>query len=74
MLIYRSHPLTLHLQDLEHLGVSITTLETGNLSSVNVKYLVAEALRMSGDEDIVDTLTETIHAKTEGEQTKLVVM
>ena len=49
-------------------GVSITTLEIGNLSSENVKHLVAEALGMEGDEDAVDTLSATIHAKTEGER------
>ena len=48
------------------MGIKTTTMEIGNLASEHVRSLVAEALRMEGNEDSIDSLAATIHKKTEG--------
>lgn len=39
-----SHPLALHLRELEETGIELTTIKIDNLSAANVKALVADAL------------------------------
>ena len=48
------------------MGIVITAIKVGNLSSHNVTSLVAEALGMEDDEKYVQTLAATVHKKTEG--------
>lgn len=60
-----SHPLMIHIKD-PYYGKRITTLEAGKLSCNNVRSLIAEALRMEGNEDAVTTLASTIYKKTDG--------
>ena len=61
-----SHPLMIHIKDNKDYGIRTTTLQVGNLSCHNVKSLIAEALRMEGNEDAVNALATTIHKKTDG--------
>ena len=61
-----THPLALQIREQKQMGIDITCLNIGNLSSTNVKSLVAEALGMEDDEDAVETLAATVHKKTEG--------
>jgi len=66
-MMYRSHHLTLHIREIKQLGDSqISTINIGNLTPDNVKSLVAEAMGMEGDEDVVSTLAMVVHQKTDG--------
>lgn len=48
------------------MGIAITKIIVGNLSTGDVKSLVAEALGMEDEEDAVANLSATVHKKTEG--------
>ena len=61
-----THPLALRIREKEQMGIVITAIKVGNLSSHNVTSLVAEALGMEDDEKYVQTLAATVHKKTEG--------
>lgn len=61
-----THPLALRIREKEQMGIVITAIKVGNLSSHNVTSLVAEALGMEDDEKHVQTLAATVHKKTEG--------
>ena len=61
-----THPLAIHIREKELSGDNFSTIKIGSLSQDNVKHLVAEALGMEGDEDIVDNLSTVIHSKTGG--------
>lgn len=61
-----SHPLALHIRELEQMSIEFTAINVGNLSLSNVTSLVAEALRMEDNEGAVKPLAETVHKKTDG--------
>ena len=61
-----SHPLALHLRELEETGIELTTIKIDNLSAANVKALVADALSKEDNEDAVKTLADIVHKKTDG--------
>lgn len=61
-----SHPLALQIREMEEMGIVIMKIKIGNLSSSDVKSLVAEALGMEDKEDAVETLATTVHKKTRG--------
>ena len=61
-----SHPLALQIREQEQMGIKITAIKIGNLSVLNVKSLVADALGMEDNEDAVETLAKTVHKKTDG--------
>ena len=66
-MMHSSHPLTLHIREIKQLGDNqISTINIGNLTPDIVKSLVAEAMGMEGDEDVVSTLATTVHQKTDG--------
>ena len=48
-----THPLALRIREKEQMGIVITAIKVGNLSSHNVTSLVAEALGMEDDEKYV---------------------
>ena len=51
-----THPLALHVKDMERLGSTVTKIELGNLDEGAVKNLVAEALNMEDSVDKVEPL------------------
>ena len=51
-----THPLALHVKDMERLGSTVTKIELGNLDEGAVKNLVAEALNMEDNLDKVEPL------------------
>jgi len=63
---YRSHPLSVQMNEATELGLSIIMLRVGNLSCLSVKSLVADILRMEDHEDQVESLAAIIHKKTAG--------
>jgi predicted ATPase len=48
------------------LGNTITTLQLSNLKLESVQSLIAEALRMEDDEGAVESLSNIVHKKTDG--------
>ena len=61
-----SHPLMLQLREAERLGNTITTLQLSNLKLESVQSLIAEALRMEDDEGAVESLSNIVQKKTDG--------
>ena len=51
-----THPLALHVKDMERLGSTVTKIELGNLDEGAVQNLVAEALNMEDSLDKVEPL------------------
>lgn len=61
-----SHPLMMQLREMERMGNAITTLRLSNLEPQHVQSLIAEALRMEGNESAVEALANIVHKKTNG--------
>lgn len=64
--IPRTHPLALHIREKEQMGIAITAIKVGNLSTNEVTSLIAEALDMEDDEAAVKPLAAIVHKKTDG--------
>ena len=54
--VQETHPLALHVKDMERLGSTVTKIELGNLDEGAVRNLVAEALNMEDSMEKVEPL------------------